>query len=373
VITRLLYFVSHPIQYQAPLLRRISKDPGINLQVIFEKNFSIGSYFDPGFGVDIEWDTSLRSGYQSFFLADINPDEYIRNSDVVWVHGWESRQMRLILRLAKNIGKPVLMRGENWAGAMPDGTGVRRWLKRHYLNYIFSKCTAFLAIGSANHEYYLEHGISEERIFTMPYAVDNNFFKIRATKEAGIKFRQELGVNEDQKIILFAGKFTARKKPDRLLKAWEKADWIYKCRPALVFVGDGELKESLMLLSRQSKFKNDIYFAGFRNQTELPGAYKAADVFVLVSEKEPWGLGVNEAMASGTAVVVSDQCGASVDLVSDEVGALVSTESIMELSLALVNVVEHSDKMGQAASQCIMSWDFETDILGLKRALDFVR
>jgi glycosyltransferase involved in cell wall biosynthesis len=373
VTTRLLYFVSHPIQYQAPLLRRISMDPDINLQVIFEKNFSSSSYYDPGFGVDIEWDTPLMDGYQSYILENVDPKEFIRNADAVWVHGWESRKIRSILGLAKNIGKPILMRGENWYGAMPDGTGLRGWLKRRYLGYIFSQCTAFLAIGDANRNYYLEHGIAEDSIFSMPYAVDNSFFEARATKEAGRKFRQKLGIKGDKKIILFAGKLTTRKKPDVLLEGWEKADWSMESRPALVFVGDGELRQSLMLRAKLSRFKRDIFFTGFCNQAELPGAYKAADIFVLASEKEPWGLGINEAMACGTAVVASDQCGASYDLVSDTVGALVPAGNVVELSSALVNVLDQAKKMGLGASRCIMNWDFEADIAGLKQALDYVR
>ena len=368
----LLYFVSHPIQYQAPLLRQISIDPDINLTVIFENDFSSSGYFDEGFGVDVEWDVPLREGYHNVLLEDIDPAEYIKEADAVWFHGWQSRQFRGLMRQAKKIGTPVLLRGENWAGAMPDGWGLRGWLKRLYLSNIFSNCSAYLAVGSVNRAYYLAHSISENKIFHMPYSVDNSFFQGRATTEAGLKFRRELGIEDHQKIVLFAGKFAARKKPDVLLEAWERADWSASNRPALVYVGDGQLKKSLMSAREQSKYKDDIHFAGFRNQTELPGVYRAADVFVLVSEKEPWGLGINEAMASGVAVIASDQCGAAFDLISEKTGALVSTGNTAELGSALVTVLKRSDDMGQAAKLRIANWDFGADISGLKQALEFV-
>jgi len=373
VTTKLLYFVSHPIQYQAPLLRQISNQPDIDLNVVFEADYSEGRYFDTGFGVELEWDIPLRSGYKNHLLSEIDAAQYLKKADVVWFHGWQSRRFKNLLKLAKKIGTPVLLRGENWEGAMPDGVGVLGWLKRRYLSQIFSKCSAFLAIGSVNRRYYIDHGIFEQKIFDVPYAVDNSFFGQSKTDSAALDFRQEFGIPENRKIILFAGKLTARKKPDVLLKAWSEAAWTSGERPSLVFVGDGELKQSLMASAERSDMKEDIIFTGFRNQTELPAIYQAADVFVLSSEKEPWGLAINEAMASGTAVIASDQCGAAFDLLSNETGAIVKAGDISELAGALVSVIGRSDEMGRAARRRIENWDFEADIAGLKLALDFVR
>ncbi len=68
---RLLYLVSHPIQYQAPLLRLIAREPDIALRVVFEQDFSSGRYRDEGFGVDVQWDIPLRDGYDSVLAAEI--------------------------------------------------------------------------------------------------------------------------------------------------------------------------------------------------------------------------------------------------------------------------------------------------------------
>ena len=61
---RLAYLVTHPIQYQAPLLRRIAAEPGIDLTVFFCSDFSLKSYFDPCFGKIITWDVPLTGGYR---------------------------------------------------------------------------------------------------------------------------------------------------------------------------------------------------------------------------------------------------------------------------------------------------------------------
>ena len=65
---RLAYLVSHPIQYQAPLLRRIAREPDIDLTVFFGSDFSLRAYRDEGFGVDVAWDTPLTEGYKHVFL-----------------------------------------------------------------------------------------------------------------------------------------------------------------------------------------------------------------------------------------------------------------------------------------------------------------
>jgi hypothetical protein len=65
---KVAYLVSHPIQYQAPLLRRISQEPDIELTVFFGSNFSVREYVDRGFGVDVKWDVPLVDGYGHEFL-----------------------------------------------------------------------------------------------------------------------------------------------------------------------------------------------------------------------------------------------------------------------------------------------------------------
>jgi hypothetical protein len=68
---RLAYLVSHPIQYQAPLLRRIAQEPDIDLTVLFGSDFSVRGYRDQGFGVDVKWDVPLLEGYRHVFLPKL--------------------------------------------------------------------------------------------------------------------------------------------------------------------------------------------------------------------------------------------------------------------------------------------------------------
>ncbi len=379
--TRLLYLVSHPIQYQAPLLRLISNDPEIALKVVFENVDTASTYYDPGFDRDITWDVSLLDGYDSSPLSDINLRQVLSSSDVLWMHGWQSWTARKTLYLADKINLPVLMRAENWEGAMPDGSGLKGWLKAHYLQWIFKRCRAFLAIGSLNKAYYLNRGVSGERIFSMPYGIDNDFFREHAIKaeQSSLALRDKHGLLPDQPVILVPGKLIERKHPELALHAWrhlieqKKGEKISK-QSALLFAGDGPLAATLM---SEAESYEAVKFLGFCNQTELPALYNLADVVVIPSEEEPWGLVVNEAMACGTAVIASDQVGSAYDLIGQNTdedilnvpGLMVPSGDESALANALDVVLQHSGAMGQAAIKKVAQFDFNHQIAGLKEAI----
>lgn len=364
--TRLLYLVSHPIQYQAPLLRHLAAQPDLSLRVVFGRDTSDG-YFDSGFGRDIRWDVPLRQGYDSVLVEQTSIEREITQCDVVWMHGWQDSWMRQALRLARRLNRPVLMRGENTLAAMPDGLPPRSWLKRLYLGWLFRHVSAFLAIGSDNRAYYQEHAIAPERIFSMPYAVDNARFADQAARADLAGLRRDLGLSDACPVILYAGKLMRRKHPHTLLEAWKKAAWPTGRRPALLFVGAGEMEAEL-----KRERHPGIHFAGFRNQAELPAFYALADIFVLASEAEPWGLAVNEAMASGTAVIVGEQVGCAADLVAAPWGATVRPGDADSLAAALLNLLPHAATAGKAAAQHIARWDFDADLDGLRQALHWL-
>ncbi|KXB09551.1 hypothetical protein AKJ60_00050 [candidate division MSBL1 archaeon SCGC-AAA385M11] len=100
----LAYFVTHPIQYQAPLLRRLAKRPEINLKVFFLSDLSLKSFNDKGFGTEVKWDVPIIDGYEHDFLPKLKDKGAIsffdplvtgvrkalneRDWDAVWFHGY---------------------------------------------------------------------------------------------------------------------------------------------------------------------------------------------------------------------------------------------------------------------------------------------
>ena len=126
--------VSHPIQYQAPLLRRIAQEADIDLTEIFGSDFSVRGYQDAGFGVDVKWDVPLLDGYKYEFLPRLrdkgnagfaSPITYGHLSrlrgrngevpfDALWVHGYSSLNTIYGILAANLLGIPVLLRAEPW-------------------------------------------------------------------------------------------------------------------------------------------------------------------------------------------------------------------------------------------------------------------
>jgi glycosyltransferase involved in cell wall biosynthesis len=391
-MVRLAYVVSHPIQYQAPLLRRIAREPEIDLTVLFGSDFSVRGYKDRGFGVEVTWDVPLLDGYRSQFLPRLRDTgtvsplspisrgilRCLRNRDgspafdALWVHGYASINALHAILVANALGIPVLLRAESWLADRPRNLSTLI-AKQLFLHLLRPAIAATLPIGSRNRDYWAHYFGADMPQFLMPYAVDNTWFAQRTAAADPNQLRSELQLTPGHPVILFASKLQTRKHADHLLEAYARLSaTALKPLPYLLIVGDGEERARLEARARELAL-DGVRFPGFRNQSELPAFFALADVFVLPSRHEPWGLIVNEAMASGCAVIVSDEVGAHADLVTDGVeGFVFPVGNIDALTTALARVLsspEQTQRMREAAKARIASWDFEADVRGLRHAL----
>jgi glycosyltransferase involved in cell wall biosynthesis len=391
---RLAYLVTHPIQYQAPLLRRIAAEPGIDLTVFFCSDFSLKSYLDPCFGKFIAWDIPLTGGYRHEILPALGGRDRLSfwrpfnyglakrlsqdNFDVLWVHGYNRWFHWLAMAWAKIHGLKVLVRDESTL-ISTSRHQLKRLAKRVFFLILRNLGDGFLAIGTLNAQYYQSYGITGERIFSVPYAVDNGFFreKARVATRDREALRQELGLSPGRPIILYASKLSEVKRGMDLLEAYLRMspDQVQEPHPYLLFIGDGSQRKTLEARAGTRGWSS-IKFLGFRNQTELPGYYDLCDVLVLPSAFEPWGLVINEVMNAGRAVVVSDQVGCGPDLVRPgENGAIFPAGDIAGLRQALVDLTGDPQKcraMGEKSLEIIKTWGLEADVAGLKQALAYV-
>jgi glycosyltransferase involved in cell wall biosynthesis len=199
----------------------------------------------------------------------------------------------------------------------------------------------------------------------LPYAVDNATLipAVSKQRENRAAFRESLGFRKDDVVILFAGKLVDKKRPFDLLKAYEKITVPGK---GLLFVGDGPLRQGLEAYSRE-KGMSGVSIVGFKNQTELPAYYAAADVFVLPSGLgETWGLVVNEAMCAGLPVVVSDLVGCSPDLVEPgENGYVYKCGDVAQLAEKLGSLIVSPEarlRMGERSLRRIGFYSYGEDV-----------
>ena len=392
---RLAYLVSHPIQYQAPLLRRIALESDIDLTVLFGSDFSVRGYRDEGFGVGVKWDIPLLDGYKHEFLPRLRdgndvsvlmPMNYGIVSrlcgdggdlafDALWVHGYASANSMHGMIAAKALGIPVLLRAESWLQDR-GRSGVKLALKHAFFAGLELMVDGVLPIGTVNAEYWRYYFGDDVQQFLMPYAVDNGYFAQRAreAKAGRASLQEELGLDALRPVILFASKLQARKHCDHLIEAYARLSPAPGTdpKPYLVIVGDGEERAALERQAAATGFSS-IRFCGFRNQSELPRFFDLATTFVLPSQHEPWGLIVNEVMNAARPAIVSDDVGSAVDLIEDGVtGCIYPVGDVEALTHTLRRVLDTpgvAEAMGQRAFARIQSWGFEEDVLGLRRAL----
>lgn len=386
---RLAYFVSHPIQYQAPLLRRIAQDPDIDLTVFFGADFSVRGYRDPGFGVDVKWDVPLLEGYKHEFLPSLRDNgtagvfspismgllRRFAEFDVVWIHGYSTLNQLHGMLAAKAAGVPVLLRAESWLGDRPR-TGVKLLAKKLFFSALRHLVDGVLAIGTHNRKYWETYFGNEFPIFVMPYSVDNSYFQQRSREAADQRdgLRAELDLEPGRPVILFASKLQTRKHCADLVEAYARMapGAGQEPLPYLVIVGDGEERKALEKQAADTGFKS-IRFCGFRNQSELPRFFDLCAVFVLPSRHEPWGLIVNEAMNAARPVIISDDVGCGPDLITQGVeGFIYPVRDVAALTLCLREVLETAEtsiEMGKHALARVDKWNFEADVSALRQAI----
>ena len=386
---RLAYLVSHPIQYQAPLLRRIAAEPDLDLTVLFCSDISLRPFRNEGFARVLEWDVPLLEGYRHRFLPAWGRRDQVSGwrpltygigrileegrFEALWVHSYARVSNLAGMIAARRRRIPVLLR-EEMSGSSAARSALRRRAKGLAMAGLDQLVAAYLAIGSANRDYYRAHGIAEDRIFAMPYAVDNARFRgaADAARPERERRKAELQISPGRPIAAMAARLIEAKAPGDLIAAWRLfTDPLPpERRPFLVLVGDGPLRPTL---ERAAEGMETVRFAGFRNQTELPGFYAMSDLFVLPSRREPWGLVVNEAMNAGCAILASDRVGAAQDLVREGVnGAIFPAGSVPALAEALRRLLADPARlaeMGRQSLAMIGRWSFSEDIDGLRAAL----
>jgi glycosyltransferase involved in cell wall biosynthesis len=349
---RLGVLASHPIQYQAPLFRELARH--VDLKVYFAHRQTAAGQAAAGFNVAFEWDVDLLAGYDHTFLTnrasrpDVNtffgcdtPEiaDEIRTGqfDAFLVTGWYLKSFWQAIRACRRAGVPVMVRGDSQLGT-PRGR-LKPLVKELIYPRLLRQFDACLYVGQKNREYLEHYGVPADRLFFAPHCIDNEAFTSRAQGVDRAASRGRFGIAPEQKAVLFVGKLLDRKRPFDLVAALRtlRQRGMNACG---VFAGDGPLRASLEEKGRE--WDVSLVFLGFRNQTELPEAYASADVMALPSEgSETWGLVVNEALASGTPVVVSDAVGCAPDLALEgQTGSVYPVGDTLAFADALQRVLE---------------------------------
>ncbi|GGH15210.1 glycosyltransferase family 4 protein [Mucilaginibacter phyllosphaerae] len=368
---KLAIIVTHPIQYYAPVFKLLAQT--VELMVFYTWGEASLNKHDPGFGKTIQWDINLLDGYCYTWVINTAADAGSHHSkgiinpglisqielwgpDTLLVYGWWYHSHLKVLRYFKN-KVPVLFRGDSTL--LDEKPGVKNILKCFYLRWVYSHVDYALYTGTNNKAYFKKYGLKHQQMVFAPHAVDNNRYAISHHK-AVEKIRQDLNLAGDDILILFAGKFEAKKDPMLLLQAFINLNLQ---GAHLLFVGNGVLEPEL---KKAGTRHSNIHFMNFVNQSAMPAIYQASDIFCLPSKGpgETWGLAINEAMACGKAVLVSDKTGCAADLVKDDNnGYQHKAGSLADISKKLAMLAGKQKNglaiMGEASKAIIKNWSFE--------------
>lgn len=317
-------FLTHPVQYFSPVWRCLTKERSLDLTVFYLSDSSIQGGFDVGFGRNVKWDIPLLDGYKSIFLrCDARPDNrwslkipslssLLKEGgfQCVVIPGYSRPFEWQILWTAKRLGIKIVMRGE--FGPSPSKNPVKKMIRKEVLKVIYHRVDAFAVIGKEAWTHLEEHGVRSEKLLSSPYCVDSTLFSKKASRQKVSTLRKKLGLDRQDKIVLFSGKLIPRKQPETLIRAIAQMTDIPRVKAVLL--GDGELMQSLKQLADQIA-PGRIFFPGFVNQTQLGDYFGLAEAFILPSKYETWGLVINEAMHYGLPVFATNKVGCVKDLV----------------------------------------------------------
>jgi glycosyltransferase involved in cell wall biosynthesis len=410
---KLAIITTHPIQYNAPFFKLLTERGKVQLKVFYTWPQAIDGFDDPDFGKQIQWDIPLLEGYGWEAVENVSkkpsskkwsgidcPDLIERmkiyQPNAMMVYGWNFKSHFKAMRYFK--GKiPVLFFGDSTL--LDEKPGIKKILRRLWLTWVYRYIDKAFYVGTNNKAYFKAHGLKEEQLVFFPHAVDNERFFDSEEKQYEKKARQkrkELGYQETDIVVLFAGKLEAKKNPLILLEAvcqFNQIEWelsnsttqkLNKSTPQqinkstnkqlnLLFVGNGPLEAELKIKSQEFSC---IKFLSFQNQSDMPVVYRLGNVFCLPSKGpgETWGLAVNEALACGRPVLVSDKVGCAPDLVKEGVNgvrfAWNDREDMMDKMKQVIDIQE--GKLLDKVIQSILGWNFAAKCKALEREIEIL-
>ena len=234
-----------------------------------------------------------------------------------------------------------------------DGGLVRResGIAYRYKKMLVSGASRWFSTGKKTTEFLVHYGAKPEGVVEYPFSslMEADLLAEVVSPEEKAALRRELGI-EDSHVILSIGQFIHRKGFDVLLHAAAemKSD-------AGIYIVGGEPTEEYLTMCRELQLKN-VHFCGFMKKEELSRYYRAADLFVLPTREDIWGLVINEAMAYGLPVITTDRCVAGLELVEEGVnGHIVPVDDHVTLAeridLAMASDLKEMGKSSLAKVQ----------------------
>ncbi len=290
----------------------------------------------------------------------------------VAVPGWSDPGALAALRWCGRTGTPVVLMSETTAHDFQ-----RRWWTELPKKRLLGLVGAALVGGRAHEEYLETLGLPSGRIFRGYDVVDNDHFARGAQRARRQANTEEDRLGLPRPYFLASGRFVEKKNFPGLIEAFAEYRRTVSKAWDLVILGDGPARQDIERAIERNGLQDAVHLPGFKQYDELPLYYALAGAFVHPSTTEQWGLVVNEAMAAGLPVLVSERCGCAPDLVDAGRNGYTfdpGDPGDIARTLRRVSQVKNGlNEMGRASREIVGKWAPDRFARGLERAVERAR
>lgn len=297
--------------------------------------------------------------YTCYFNPSIITEIILGKYDVVILYGYMDFTTQIAFILSKLMRIPIILWTEGISSAE---TGLGR-IASPVTDFIVKSVDAIVVPGTLSKDYFISKGALESNVFVAPNSVRNAFYISESQNYLSNrnKVQEELGL-KDRKIVIYVGQIIERKGIPYLIDAFQKVSHDFP-EAVLLIVGDGDQKCEIEKLCKDKKLQN-VIFTSWLSDIEKIRYLSIADVFVLPTNEDVWGLVVNEAMCCRLPVIATDAAGCSKDMIiPGQNGYIVEAKNPDQLYNAIKKVFSNKEvsyAMGRKSLEIIES-DFSVE------------
>lgn len=335
---KVLFVTNYPSPYRVDFFNQLGKKDSIQLDVLFleaieEQTHRATDWFheDYDFFTPIFLSKTIKLS-RSFFICKDIISHVKKPYDEIIFGGYNYPSMiyaMLYLRLHKK-----RFSIEIDGGLVSHDSGIKCAIKR----FLISSASKWYSTGVTSDEYLLHYGAQKDYIYRYPFSslkeadIDSSQLSKAQLESRKSANRELLGIKE-QKVLLAVGQFIHRKGFDVLLRCAKQLP-----KDIGIYIVGGTAPEEYIDYIKINDL-NNVYIVDFKPKEELLRYYHAADIFVLPTREDIWGLVINEALAYGLPTITTNRCVAGLELIENGIdGYIVDVDSDEQLYAAIVKI-----------------------------------
>lgn len=373
----LIIVQNRPTQFDAPLYSKIHEKTSINITLFYtEVNPELFDLVDNEIAITPQWDHLKGLYYPVYYVhstIDLWRRIYRLRPNHVIICGWYPRQHALLALLLRLCSISIGVRSDNTL-EHTNLSGIYGWLKRAAMSVWLGLFHVWHPVGTLARSYLEKLSLVQRPVFYFPYAVDVDWFFEHATQYRikRLQWREKFGLTANDYVVLGVMKWTDREDPLTLVEALRKASAVVP-DIKLLLVGDGPLRG--VVEKRLAQDSKRLIAPGYVKYSELPLYFAISDLFVHPARSEPYGVSVQEAMACGLPVIVSDKVGAAADFLepgcNGDIFPVGDFEHLAEL-LIVFSSRQHDPSIREAALRKANDWSYRRTIDEWRRCLEAI-